>query len=100
MKQKDILFFFISLFIVVVAWVGFNIWHEHVTSTLSSELQMQIIPINPDFDTETLQKLKTREKITPQYEFDGAKTPPTPPVETTPKASVPSPAEEQITPTP
>jgi len=74
MKRTDVLFFFASFFIVVAAWIGFNIWHDAVTSTISNDLQIQIIPINPDFDSDTIQKLKTRQNVSPQYELEGAKT--------------------------
>ena len=69
MKQKDILFLFISTFILVVAWIGFNIYHKWATSTISADLQVQIKPIDPNFDTQTIEKLKTREQITPVYEL-------------------------------
>lgn len=72
MKRKDILFIFISTFIVVVAWIGFTLYHKWVTSTISEDLQMQIQPIEPNFDLATLQKLKVREKIIPLYEISNS----------------------------
>lgn len=69
--QKDILFLSISFFIVVVAWIGFNLYHNYVTSTINPDLQMQINPITPTFDRQTIEKLKTRALITPAYDFSG-----------------------------
>ena len=69
MKQKDILFLFISTFIVVVAWIGFNIYHKMATSTISEDLQIQIKPIEPNFDSQTIENLKSRVQITPVYEL-------------------------------
>lgn len=63
--RKDILFLSISSFIVVAAWIGFNLYHSHVTTTITPDLQMQIIPIQPYFDTATLQTLKTRKQVIP-----------------------------------
>lgn len=67
-KQKDILFILISSFIVVVAWVGFNLYHIWATSTVSNDIQTQLNPIDPEFDPTVVQGLKTRENIDPLYE--------------------------------
>ncbi len=67
--QKDILFVLISSFIVVVAWISFNLYHIWVTSTISEEVQMQLSPIDPNFDPATIQQLKSRKHIDPLYEL-------------------------------
>ena len=67
-KQKDILFILVSSFVVVVAWVAFNLYHIYATSTVSSDVQMQLNPINPEFNPSVVQELKTREVINPLYE--------------------------------
>jgi hypothetical protein len=79
-KQKDILFIFISSFVVVVAWIGFNLYHIYVTSTISQDIQIELTPINPLFDSQTMQQLSTRENIDPLYDAiatasDSANTP-------------------------
>lgn len=66
--QKDILYITISSFILMVLWVGSNIYHAAVSSTIAPDLQLQIQPIDPSFNTDVIQKLKTREKIAPLYE--------------------------------
>jgi hypothetical protein len=66
--QKDILFILISSFVVVVAWVSFNIYHIYATSTLSQDLQSELTPIDPVFDPQTMEQLKTRENIQPLFE--------------------------------
>lgn len=88
MKQKDILFIFISSFVVVAAWVGFNLYHKWVTTTISPDLQIQINPIESSFDRDTIEKLKTRNRISPENELDGAQ--PSPTTRPTP-SSIPSP---------
>lgn len=112
--QKDILSLSISMFILVVAWIGFNIYHTFATSTISTDLQMQITPISPNFDTDTIHKLKQRTKIDPLFESTQASpsapinpTPiikevsPTPPLEITPTEIVPTEVlPTEITPTP
>lgn len=114
-KQKDILFILVSSFIVVVAWVGFNLYHIWATSTVSNDIQTQLSPIDPEFDPTVVQGLKTRENIDPLYESQsssseavptftpiGAPTPtptPLPVVSQTPQsASTPSQLSPSFTP--
>jgi hypothetical protein len=80
---KDLLFLSISSFIVVVAWVGFNLYHSYVTTTITPELQIQIVPINPNFDTAMLEKLKARKQVAPITELSSVTFEPTPRVEST-----------------
>ena len=89
-KQKDILFIIISSFIVVVAWIGFNIYHIKVTSTVSEHVQDQLNPIDPTFDQQTMQELKNRENINPLFEQTQTATQ---------SATTPTPSEE-ISPSP
>jgi hypothetical protein len=67
-RRKDILFILISSFVVVVAWIGFNIYHIYITSTISEEVQVQLVPIDGQFDIETIQNLKSRNKVVPAFE--------------------------------
>lgn len=66
-KQNDILFILIASFVVVVAWIGFSIYHIHVTTTISEHIQSQLVPIAGTFDAKTIQSLKTREDINPIF---------------------------------
>lgn len=70
--QKDILYIAISSFILVVLWIGFNLYHAHATSTIEPVLQLQIKPIDSSFDTSVIQKLKSRQNVQPIYEFGNA----------------------------
>lgn len=69
MKRREILFLIISTFILVVVWVGFSVYHNAVTSTISQALSIQITPISPTFDMQTFEKLKEREKVSPLFEI-------------------------------
>ncbi len=101
--EKDILFVLISSFALTVAWIGFNLYHKWATSTITSSLQIQIKPIAPDFDLNTLAKLKTREKIAP-FETKATPSPtlapsipaPTIPIKETPIPEEPTPQEQII----
>lgn len=70
MKRKDILIILILLFIFVAAWVGSNIYHSIVSSTLSETVNQDISPITPTFDIRTINKLKERRKINPSFELE------------------------------
>ena len=67
-RQKDILFILISSFIVVVAWIIFNIFHIMATSTIDENIQLQLTPISGTFDQKTIQGLKSRENINPLFQ--------------------------------
>ncbi len=67
MKNREILFLIISTFIIVIAWIGFNIFHNIKTSTIPQNLTIQILPINPNFDTKTIEELKKRKKVQPNF---------------------------------
>lgn len=87
MKQSDILFLLASSFVVVCAWIGFNLYHKWATSTISPELQTQIIPIAPTFDQETIDKIKTRKTVAPVYDIKNTEASPTPEPQITPTES-------------
>ncbi len=69
-KQKETLIILWMTFLAVVVWIGLSIYHIWVTSTISDIDAASIIPINPKFDTATINKLKTREIIKPLYQFN------------------------------
>jgi hypothetical protein len=67
MKKNDILLILIPSFIFVLTWIGFSIYHNVITSTISVSLNEQITPITSTFDINTLNALKNRENISPLY---------------------------------
>lgn len=69
MKRNDILSILIPSFIFVVAWIGFSLYHNIASSTISEVLNIQIAPISPDFDSVTINGLKTRQNVTPIYQL-------------------------------
>lgn len=76
MNKKDVLIITILLFIFILIWIGGSIYHNAVSSTISEDVNREILPIAPTFDTKTINKLKSREKITPS--FDAREVIPTP----------------------
>lgn len=98
--QMDILYLSISMFVIVVIWIGFSLYHNYVTSTISEDLQLKITPIDGSFDTATIQKIKSRVNVVPLYQLNAsssANVSPTPEggnVDVTPSVE-PNPTEEQ-----
>lgn len=62
MNQKN--FFIIAVFtlITVLGWIAFTLYHVRVTSTVSQDLQKQVEPIAPQFNTAVIQALKSQRK--------------------------------------
>lgn len=69
MKQKDLLIILVSLFVLTVLWVVFNIYHSFVTSTIKDSLSIQIVPIEGQFDTNTINQIRERRRVEPLYEI-------------------------------
>ncbi len=72
MSQKTILLLIVPAFILVVAWIIFSIYHNAVKSTIPENLNIQIFPIAPVFDAQTIEKIKNRKIIIPLYESSGS----------------------------
>ncbi len=68
MKRRDILIILGSISVFVFIWIGFNIYHNSVKSTISDSVSMQISPLSPSFDTNVIDKLKKRQTVAPIYQ--------------------------------
>lgn len=75
MKIKDLLFIAISFFTLVFIWIVFNIYHNIVTSTIPESTNIQIAPIEKNFDTKIIDALKRREKIIPIFDLKSNQVP-------------------------
>ena len=69
MKYKDIIVLLASVLFIVIAWIIFNIYHNFVVSTATDDLKKETLPITPTFDQSTINKLKSRAKISPIYDL-------------------------------
>lgn len=70
MKKKDVLIILILLFISVVAWIASSLFHSFTKSTISETTKQDIAPIEPTFDTKTIDKLKKRQNINSSFELE------------------------------
>ena len=77
-KHKDILVLVISGFSLTVIWIASNVYHNHATSTVSETLQLQVNPIEPRFDTDTLERIKLRKVVDPKFEAQPVASPSAP----------------------
>lgn len=72
MRQRDLLLLLVPFFIMVVAWIIFNIYHSSATSTISDTLNIQIAPINPTFDKKAIEAIKNRDDVEPIYDLSNS----------------------------
>jgi hypothetical protein len=70
MKRKEAYILLLSTSVLIFAWVLFSILHSAISSTISENLNVQILPINPTFDVKTIEKLKKRVRVIPENTID------------------------------
>lgn len=103
MKHKDIILLLSSIFIIIIAWVGFSIYHNLAASTTPEGLEKVALPIKTVFDEPKINRLKERRQVSPLYEFDRPTPTPTPtipiptPTESPTPAASPSANAENLT---
>jgi len=98
--QLDVLYLSISMFVIVVVWIAFSLYHSYVTSTISDDLQMKITPIDGTFDSATIKKLKSRTQVEPLSAINAASSSATPSPSPTPtEGNAEVTPSEELTPT-
>lgn len=65
MKQREIVFIVVSIFVLVIIYTIFNVFHNATFSTISPALSIQIQPIDPSFDLGMIDSIKQRNKVLP-----------------------------------
>lgn len=58
-----LLYFAILTTTVVASWIGFSIYHNFSSSTISVDTGIRITPIPSNFDKKTIDSLKERKQI-------------------------------------
>lgn len=76
MKPANFTTFLIVTFIFVLILTGFNVYHNLTTTTISSDLQQEVKPINGTFDTTTISAITSRLNVTPIYTLSESGTNP------------------------
>lgn len=62
MNRKEIAILAIIIFLTVVAWVIFGVYNAKNTSTVTQKELRQVVPLTPNFDSDIIKKLKSREE--------------------------------------
>lgn len=62
MNRKEIAILAIIIFLSVMAWIAFDVFHAKSASTISAKSIRQVVPLTPNFDRDTIRKLKSREE--------------------------------------
>jgi hypothetical protein len=58
MNRKEWLVAAILAFIIILVWVIFDIIHERQKVEIPTNIQQDIEPISPDFDTKVLESIR------------------------------------------
>ncbi len=78
---KNLVYLAVFTFFVSSLWVGLSIYHNFSSSTISKDLDIQIVPIADSFDTSAINILKKKQLI----EVNLAQTVSSPSARITPK---------------
>ena len=68
MKQREILLLSLSVFVIIVFWIGFSVYHNLATSQIPETTAERIEPISGTFDRQTIENLKNKEQVEPIFE--------------------------------
>lgn len=62
MDRKEITILALIIFLSVVAWIAFGVYHAKTHLTISEKELRQVVPLTPTFDNDIIRKLKSREE--------------------------------------
>lgn len=62
MNRKEVAILAMIIFLSVVAWIAFDIYHTRSKETISPKELQQVVPLTPTFDNDILKGLKVREE--------------------------------------
>ena len=63
MTNRQILFLSLLTFLTVLAWIGFDVYHVMMASTVKAVDQEMIRVLEPKFDTNTILELKKEQNL-------------------------------------
>ena len=62
MNLKQLVIISLILFLSIVAWIAFDIYHVSVTTSVTALQMEQVAPLTPNFDSDIILKIKSRER--------------------------------------
>lgn len=74
MKKNNNKSIIIAIFTIIttIIWIGSNIYHISVNSTISEDMKQVIAPFNPNLDTKIFGELKTKKDLSEFSEKNAA----------------------------
>lgn len=72
--------------LAIVAWIGFSIYHQHTTSTISEQTSLQIVQITPSFNLKAVDSINKRKRVETDLQQVTVPSTPTPKVKAAPTA--------------
>lgn len=61
MNRKEIVILTLVVFLTVIAWIAFGVYHAQSAATISEADFEKVAPLTPTFDTDLTEMLKKRE---------------------------------------
>lgn len=68
MREKDIILLVVPLFFLALLWIGYSVYINSVSSTIPENINVQIAPIDGNFDEKTINELKGRQNLLPVFD--------------------------------
>lgn len=62
MNRKELVILALVVFLSVIAWMIFGIYHAKNTSTIGQKELKQVVPLTPTFDNDIIKGLHGREE--------------------------------------
>ncbi len=62
MKNNNFLYLGIFTFFTVAAWVGFDLYHISISSTIPENMKQDVVPLNPALDLKIFKNIKEKKK--------------------------------------
>jgi hypothetical protein len=90
--MRGILYIAILTTVIVISWIAFGVYHNNTTTTITQDKQIIITPIPPQFDEETVGKIRLRRII--EADLSSNKKIASGSSATAEETAIPTPAEE------
>lgn len=62
MNRKELVIIALIIFLTVVAWIVFGIYHTNINLTLEQKELKEVVPLTPTFDRDIIEAIEKREK--------------------------------------
>lgn len=62
MNRKELFVLALIIFLTVVAWIAFGIYHANSTSTKTEKELREVVPLTPIFDHDIIDSIEKRER--------------------------------------